>query len=180
MSWIFKGPATRAAELVLLAALVLTAGPARPQEADPHNDAIVRSGLAVPRFVSLRSDDVNVRTGPGLRYPIEWVFVRSGLPVEITAEFDTWRRIRDVDGTQGWVHKSTLSSRRTAVITHQTHALRRDPSATAEAIAQLEPGVIVRLRRCKGDWCEVDKDSYRGWLARDDFWGTEPNEAVGE
>ncbi|MEE3626263.1 SH3 domain-containing protein [Nitrospirillum sp. BR 11752] len=146
-----------------------------------HPDAIVRTGMPVPRFATLKSNEVNVRTGPGVRYPVEWVFVRAGMPVEITAEFDTWRRIRDVEGTQGWVHQSTLSGRRGIVVTgQQLRTLRRDATTTAEAVAQLDPGVIAKLRKCKGGWCQVDVGGFRGWLQRDEVWGVYPKEEVGE
>ncbi|MEA1677620.1 SH3 domain-containing protein [Nitrospirillum sp. BR 11163] len=152
-----------------------------PQSDAAHPDAVVRSGLPVPRFVTLRSNEVNVRTGPGVRYPVEWVFVKAGMPVEITAEFDTWRRIRDVEGTQGWVHQSTLSGRRGIVVTgQQTRTLRRDAASASEAVAQLDPGVIAKLRKCKGPWCQVDVGGFRGWLQRDEVWGVYPKEEVGE
>jgi SH3-like domain-containing protein len=149
-----------------------------PKEADPRGDAVIRSGLPVPRFVTLRSDEVNVRTGPGVRYPVDWVFVRKGMPVEITAEFDTWRRIRDWEGTQGWVHQSMLSGRRSLLVTGKMRTLRREASENAEAIAQAEPGVIGRLRKCHGSWCQVELQGYRGWLRRDELWGVYPGEDV--
>ncbi|SNR83708.1 MULTISPECIES: SH3 domain-containing protein [unclassified Azospirillum] len=148
------------------------------QETDPRKDMIVRSGLPVPRFVSLRSNEVNVRAGPGRAYPIEWVFVRAGMPVEITAEFDTWRRIRDVDGTQGWVHQSMLSGRRTLVVTKEIRTIRERPNSSAAAVAQAEPGVMGRLVSCKGDWCEVEIQGYNGWMERGDFWGVRPDEKL--
>ncbi|ASG21715.1 SH3 domain-containing protein [Nitrospirillum viridazoti] len=152
-----------------------------PQSDAAHPDAVVRSGLPVPRFVTLRSNEVNVRTGPGVRYPVEWVFVKAGMPVEITAEFDTWRRIRDVEGTQGWVHQSTLSGRRGIIVTgQQSRTLRRDAASASEAVAQLDPGVIAKLRKCKGPWCQVDVGGFRGWLQRDEVWGVYSKEEVGE
>lgn len=167
---------------LLLAAPVAVAPGAAAQEpsveTDPKPDAVVRSGLPVPRFVSLRSGEVNIRTGPGVRYPVEWVFVRPGMPVEITAEFDTWRRIRDWEGTQGWVHQSMLSGRRAMVVTGAMRTLRQEPAATAAAVAQAEQGVIGRLLECRGAWCQVEAGGYRGWLERDEFWGVYPKEEV--
>ena len=155
-----------------------------PRELDPAGEpggpgeAVVRSGLPVPRFVTLRSDEVNVRTGPGVRYPVEWVFVRKGMPVEITAEFDTWRRIRDIDGAQGWVHQSMLSGRRSLTVTGKMRTLRREASESAEAMAQVEPGVIGRIRKCHGAWCQVELQGYKGWLLRSEIWGVYPSEEV--
>lgn len=157
-----------------------------PRELDPGAEpggpggAVVRSGLPVPRFVTLRSDEVNVRTGPGVRYPVEWVFVRKGMPVEITAEFDTWRRIRDIDGAQGWVHQSMLSGRRSLTVTGKMRTLRREASENAEAMAQVEPGVIGRIRKCHGPWCQVELQGYKGWLQRTEIWGVYPTEEVND
>jgi SH3-like domain-containing protein len=170
--------------LALLAALllgVLAAGPAPAAPARSGGDVdgpmAGRTGLPVPRFVTLRSAEVNVRTGPGTRYPVEWVFVRKDLPVEITAEFDTWRRIRDVEGAEGWVHQSMLSGKRGVVVTGDVRSLRRVPAAGSAVVARAEPGVVGRLRKCQDQWCELDLEGYRGWLSRGEFWGVYPDEA---
>lgn len=131
-----------------------------------------------PRFASLRADKVNVRIGPGVRYPIAWVFVRRDLPVEVTAEFDLWRKIRDIDGAEGWVHTSLLSGRRSAIVTGGVRALRRAPEAGAAAVAQAESGVVVKLLRCAGAWCEVAAADVRGWTRRAHLWGVYPEEQV--
>lgn len=136
------------------------------------------TGLPVPRFVSLAAGEVNVRTGPGTKYPIQWVFRRKGLPVEIIQEFEHWRRVRDWEGAAGWVHQSTLSGRRMALVTGAPRTLRDRPDKGAPAVAHAEPGVVGRLLECAGDWCRVDLDGYRGWLLRDHFWGTYPGERL--
>lgn len=136
------------------------------------------STAKLPRFVSLRSGEVNVRTGPNVRYPVDWVFVRKNMPVEIVAEFDTWRRVRDFQGTEGWVHQSMLSGRRTLLIVGETRTLRRSDSLEAAAVARLEPGVIGQLQQCRGDWCRVEAGGLRGWLRRNEFWGAYPDETV--
>lgn len=134
--------------------------------------------LPIPRFVSLRSSEVNLRTGPGTIYPVEWVFVRRGLPVEVIAEFDVWRKIRDWQGTVGWVHQSMLDGRRTARVTGAERELRSEPGEAASVVARLAPGVIGRLQECEAAWCKVDAEGYRGWLKRDEFWGTYSDEKV--
>jgi SH3-like domain-containing protein len=135
------------------------------------------AGLPVPRFVSLRSDEVNVRTGPGVRYPIDWVFVRKAMPVEVLAEVDTWRKVRSLDGTEGWVHQSMLTGRRTAiVIGSETRRLYKRNDPTTPAIAQLEPGVIGSLLECRDAWCRLEFDGQKGWLPRDQLWGVLPSE----
>lgn len=134
--------------------------------------------LPVPRFVSLRSGEVNLRTGPGTNYPVDWVFVRRGMPVEVVAEFDVWRKIRDWQGTVGWVHQSMLDGRRTVRITGADRELRRQPAEDAAVVARVAPGVIGRLLECEASWCELDAEGYRGWLKRDEFWGVYPDEKV--
>lgn len=147
-------------------------GGAAASAAEPEN------ARRVPRFVSLRSGEVNVRTGPGTRYPVEWVFTRKDIPVEVTAEFDTWRRIRDWEGAEGWVHQSMLSGRRAVVVLGDIRSLRVAPDPGAPAAARLEPGVIGTLERCRDQWCEVEVAGYEGWLARGEFWGVYPDETV--
>lgn len=135
-----------------------------------------RTGLPLPRFVSLRNDEVNLRAGPGIRYPIEWVYRRRGLPVEVIDEFENWRRIRDWEGTLGWVHQSMLSGRRTVRITGEESILRRRPDAGAPGVATLMPGAIGRLLTCKGGWCEIEIGGYEGWVKRSQFYGVFPRE----
>ncbi|MEA2727230.1 MAG: hypothetical protein QOF70_1705 [Acetobacteraceae bacterium] len=134
----------------------------------------------LPRFASLRSDDVNMRAGPGSRYRIDWVYKRRDLPVEIEREFDVWRWVRDADGIQGWVHQATLMGRRSFIVQKADATLRSDASDTASAVAILKPGVIGRIRSCEAasDWCNVQTGSNRGYLHRGQFWGVFPGEAI--
>ena len=139
-----------------------------------------QTGLTVPRYVSLRSNEVNVRAGPGARYPIEWVFKRRGLPVEVVAEFDTWRKIRDFEGTKGWAHKSMLSGRRMVQVIGQIRTLRRDPGELAPAVARLEPSVLAKLEDCRHEWCEIRISGLSGWVSRAHIWGVDVKEAFGK
>jgi SH3-like domain-containing protein len=134
------------------------------------------SGLPVPRFASLKSGEVNMRTGPGTRYPIEWVLSRAGLPVEITAEYDVWRHVRDPDGDEGWVHKSALSGRRTVIVTGGPHDLRDDIDENATVLAHLGAGVTGQLLSCKKEWCRIKLDDIKGWLPKAQFWGAKADE----
>lgn len=147
---------------------------AAPEPTD--EDTKGASGLPLPRFASLRADEVNLRTGPGTRYPIEWVFVREGLPVEITAEFDIWRRIRDWDGSEGWVHKSALTGKRSGVVIGGTRALRKEADDNAPLVAQVEPGSIGHISSCKKTYCKIKFSNAKGYILRTDIWGTYPNE----
>ena len=145
---------------------------------DPETPAGAAAKL--PRFVSLRSDDVNMRVGPGTKYPIKWVYKRRDLPMEIERQFEVWRWVRDADGIQGWVHEATLMGRRSFVVQRTDATLRSATSDTASAVAILKPGVIGRIRSCQATsaWCEVQTESYRGYLRREQFWGTLPDEAI--
>lgn len=139
------------------------------------------SGLPVPRYVSLKSGRINVRRGPGDDYPIEWVFEKRGLPVEVTAESDRWRRIRDREGDTGWVWHSMLDGRRTAIVQNPNGettpvALHSEPNASAPIVAYAEPGVVAQLAACKNAWCELKASGYEGWIERASLWGTYPGE----
>lgn len=137
-----------------------------------------QSGLPLPRFASLRATEVNVRTGPGVRYPVKWVFVRRDLPVEIITEFSTWRKIRDWQGTEGWVHRSMLSGKRTVIITNAVQVMRREPSRWAPAVARVEPGVVAQILECGVEWCRVEAGGFRGWVKHGQFWGRGKREQI--
>jgi SH3-like domain-containing protein len=137
-----------------------------------------RAEEKTPHFAALRANLVNLRTGPGERYPIEWVYQRKGLPVEVTAEFDVWRKVRDGDGTEGWVHQRMLAAVRNVVVKGALRTLRADPNPDAAAVARAEPGVIAHLLECRGPWCRVETQGVKGWLQRSEVWGVLPNETV--
>jgi SH3-like domain-containing protein len=150
-----------------------------PSAIAPDVPAAGRStGLPVPRFVSLGADQVNLRYGPGREYPVSWVLTRKGLPVEIIAEFDAWRKVRLHDNDEGWIHSSLLSSRRTIVIKDEIAELRRTPANDARIVLRAEPGVVGELLECEEDWCRVDIGGRRGWLRSAAFWGALPGETL--
>lgn len=173
----------RLAFLSGVVALLLAAGSAFAQTvpattATPAVSVRKGSGLPVPRFAALRSDEVNVRAGPGTRYPVDWVFRRKFMPVEVIGEFENWRRIRDWQGAGGWVHQSLLTGRRYFVVTAKMAELRKNPVAEAEILAHAESDVIGEIRSCQGDWCRVKVNRYTGWLQRTEIWGVYKNEPV--
>ena len=144
-------------------------------------DVGTNTGLHLPRYASLKSDEVNMRVGPAERYPVIWTYKRRELPVRIEREFDIWRLVEDMDGVKGWVHQATLTGRRTFVITGTTdRTIRADASETADAVAVLKPGVVGRIRSCDAGkpWCQVQVQDYRGWLQRSDMWGVDADEVV--
>ncbi len=130
------------------------------------------SGLPLPRFVSLASSEAHMRTGPGQQYPILWTYIRQGLPLEITAEYGNWRRVRDHDGTQGWMHGALLSGVRTAIITGSTRTLYSKPQPDSRVVAQAEVGVQIRLLRCNPGWCRTEIAGQKAWVSRSAIWGT--------
>ncbi len=143
--------------------------------------------MGIPRFVSLKSDRVNVRSGPGTDYPTTWVFRRAGMPVEIIKEFETWRQVRDSEGATGWVVQTMLSGRRTAIVmpweakpgqTPTEVTLKDASSASSRSVATVEAGVIANIRNCDKRWCEVWIGDYKGYVEQSKLWGVYPNEAV--
>ncbi len=162
-----------AARWIAIAMLVVGAIGAPPAIA--ADDA---ASLPLPRFASLRSDEVNLRTGPGERYPIEWVLTRRDMPVEIIAEFEHWRRIRDWQGAEGWVQERMIAGKREIIVKSAVRALHRAPDPGSAIIARVEPGVVARLLECQGVWCRIEAGDTTGWVQRSDVFGVYPNETV--
>jgi len=144
--------------------------------------ALTSSGLPVPRYVSLKSDHVNVRAGPTKDNDVAWVYTRSGLPVEITAEFENWRRVRDSEGAEGWVYHSLLSGRRTAVVTMKSKddlaPLRESADPISVVTARLQAGVVAQVRKCTSNWCHVVGNGFDGWIEQQRLWGVYSDEKV--
>jgi SH3-like domain-containing protein len=140
------------------------------------------SGLPVPRFVSLKADKVLMRVGPAKNHEVRWVYQRAGLPVEITAEFENWRRIRDSDGADGWVYHSLLSGRRTGVVIAKSKddlvPVHEKADAKSDVVAQLQPGVQGAVKRCNQKWCRISGQGFDGWVQQERLWGVYPNETV--
>ncbi|WP_417687313.1 SH3 domain-containing protein [Roseibium sp.] len=172
-TWIQAGVITAFA--LLTAALV-------PMEAAAQATKTGASGLPVPRFVSLKSDRVNVRIGPSRDHDIGWTFVKAGLPVEIIQEFDNWRRIRDWEGKEGWVFHSLLSGRRTALVTpwdeNARTPLRARSKSDGQLVAELEANVLTNVTECAGGWCRVNGDGYDGWVDQTRLFGVYPDELI--
>lgn len=144
------------------------------------------SGLPLPRFVSLKSGKVNSRIGPGVNYAVDWMYMKSGLPMEIIQEYDNWRRVRDPDGAEGWVNQSLLSGRRTAIAAPWqkgkdiTLNLLARPEENSRVVAMVQPGVVGTIRNCDGNWCEMTFGGRTGWIGQSQLWGAYPGELVKE
>lgn len=172
-----------AAVLVCTLSAISEAGQA--QSADAQKGPV--SGLPLPRFVSLKSDEVNLRSGPGKDYPTQWVFRRAGLPVEIIKEYESWREVRDAEGVTGWVSQTLLSGRRTAQVlpwdvkpgtAPPKLELKADDSERATATALVEAGVIANLQSCDSRWCFVTVEIFKGYVAQSKLWGIYPGEII--
>ena len=174
--WAIMGP--RSPDTVVPGAVA--ASPQEPQS----TSKIGPSGLPVPRFVSLKNESTNVRRGPSSDHGVLYVYQRKGTPVEIMAEFEHWRRIRDSAGAEGWVYKSLLSGTRTILIapwkTDIVVELRRRPQATAALVARLEPGVQGEVESCNGVWCAISAGGYDGFVSQNMLFGVYPGETFGD
>lgn len=137
------------------------------------------TGLNIPRFVSLRSSEAYVRSGPGRRYPIRWIFQRKNMPVEVIQEFDTWRKIRDYEGNEGWVHTSLTSGRRYGlVLGKDIISAHYKAHAKTATVYRAEPGVVVKLNECEDDWCNASTSGFDGWIEKKMIWGIYPGEGI--
>lgn len=163
------------AGLVAVLAAFLLAGAGHAQQTDAPTLG-PETNLPLPRFVSLKASEANVRRGPSLSHRIDWVFQRRNMPLQVIAEYGHWRRVIDRDGQGGWVHYTMLSGSRTVLINGETTALRARPDATARENAMLEPGVIARLGTCEPQWCRLTAGGYKGWVPKTELWGVAAGE----
>jgi len=170
------GQSARLGALIVMMCFGLAGAPAVAENVGPQ------SGLPMPRFVSLKADRVNVRAGPTREHHVAWVYTHAGLPVEITAEYGNWRRIRDWEGSEGWVYHSLLSGRRTALVTPKNKGdlvpVHDAPRAESPVVARLEAGVQASLKQCNGAWCELAAAKFEGWVEQYRIWGAYPSEKV--
>ncbi len=134
------------------------------------------TNLPLPRYVSLKTDEGNVRRGPSLSHRIDWVYKRRDMPLEVTAEHGHWRRVRDRDGAGGWVHYALLSGVRTVIVERDMLELHSRPDAESGVTAKLELGVIARLNECEPDWCRLRAGGFRGWAPKSAIWGVDADE----
>lgn len=144
-------------------------------QVSPAQDIGPVTKLPLPRFVSMKANEGNVRRGPSMSHRIDWIYKRPGMPMEIVAEHGHWRKVRDLDGLGGWVHYSLLSGNRTAIVQRDV-LLRAKPQASAPGVAQFEANVIARVLKCAPDWCRLSKNGYRGWAPKEVLWGVRPGE----
>jgi len=130
------------------------------------------SGLPVPRYSSLRYDKVNGRAGPSLDYPVAWSYQRLGLPVVIVRESQEWRKIRDPQGDEVWVHRRMLAAERTAITTN-AGSIRRSAESRSAAVARFEAGAVLQLAGCDAAWCRVEAEGRKGFVLKSEVWGAD-------
>lgn len=134
------------------------------------------TNLPLPRYVSLKSNEVNVRRGPSLSHRIDWVYKRRNMPVEVYGEYENWRRIRDIDGAGGWVHYTLLSGVRTVIVIEDMQPIYLKPDPNSLIVARMELNVIARIDECSIDWCKLRTGGYKGWAPKTALWGVYPDE----
>jgi len=173
-------PRVYALLLVSLTAAAPAAAPVQPIVTATMPTKGASTGLPLPRFASLKTSPVDMRVGPGFRYPIIWQYQKRDLPVEIIREYDVWRQIRTSDGTEGWVQELKLSGKRNFLITDNTQDLHATTEIDSPVVARVEPGVIGHITSCAigSEWCEVTVGNVEGWLPRTEFFGVMPGEVL--
>lgn len=145
-------------------------GPVEAPDVGPETN------LPLPRFVSLKAEEANVRRGPSLSHRIDWVFMRRGMPLQVIAEYGHWRRVTDREGVGGWIHYSLLSGARTVIVDEHMLMARMRPSEASPGVAQFELGVVARLGECQLHWCRINAGGYRGWVEKTALWGVGADE----
>lgn len=150
------------------------------------------SGLPIPRFVSLKSSETNLRKGPNVRYPIVWSYQQKGYPMEIIAEFENWRKLRDIDGEEGWVHVNLVNGIRNFIINKNSYTnplpeyternrelvVFRYPDENSFPMIRAELGVIGNIKSCNPEWCKVKIEEHIGWVKKENIWGVYPEEVI--
>ena len=151
------------------------------------------TGLPTPRFVAVKSNEINLRKGPNVSYPIRWVYKRKEHPMEVIAEFDNWRKLRDFDGADGWVHETLISGKRTVVIINNDYfgnkpkyakrnkelILFRHPDEKSHPMLRIEFGAIGKIKQCSKEWCKLQFAKDSGWARKKNLWGIYREEIIG-
>ncbi|MBU0799517.1 MAG: hypothetical protein KKA05_00800 [Alphaproteobacteria bacterium] len=165
--------------VILMAVLLFSLGTVPQAGAQDAVPSFRDTALKLPRWAALQGEKTYVRAGPGLKYPIKWIFKKQGLPVEIVQEFDSWRKIRDYEGGEGWVHQSLLTGARMVMVKSDMLVPMRDGASGDERmIARLEPQVVAAIDRCTPAWCRVETNGFRGWVQRNFLWGIYEDEEL--
>ena len=163
--------------LGLILGITSMAVPTSSAQAQEARITIQGTGQPLPRFMTLKSDKVHMRTGPGMKYPITYLYQREGMPLKVVREFDVWREVVDLDGVKGWMHSSTLSLKRMAMVTASGVNVLENASASSTVVALAEKGAVVELLVCDTEWCRIESGRQRGWIQKRYLWGVFSDEA---
>ena len=146
--------------------------------------ALVLVASAVPasaaaRYVSVRSEKAFLREGPTYQHRVLFIYKRKDYPLQVLSVYESWRRVRDADGTTGWMSQTNLSDVRTAlVVGHGLAMLRSGPYVTSPIVAKAEPGVVAKLKACKPEFCQITVNGEKGWIDRSRIWGVDAGELI--
>ena len=137
------------------------------------------TGLEIPRFVSLKSDDANIRVGPSKNYPIEIKYIKKNYPLKILEEYEEWRKVEDFNGNIGWIHKSLISGIRTGIVlSNDNKNIKLLNTLGGNVIGEIGKGNIVNLEKCKIDWCLVSSGNFKGWMDKKYIWGVKEKKII--
>lgn len=140
--------------------------------------AVAAENRPVPYWASLAAGDALMRTGPGRNFPAIWRYRRAELPVKVVQVHETWRKVREPDGTEGWMAAALLTAERTAMVVGDVRPLRAGPDSGARIMWRAAPGVVGKIKRCAAGWCRFDAGGRVGYIAAGQIWGVEPGETV--
>ena len=137
------------------------------------------TGLEIPRYVSLKSDNANIRVGPSKNYPIEIKYIKKNYPLKVLDEYEDWRKVEDFQKNFGWIHKSLISGTRTGIVlSNDNKTIKLLNTLNGEIIGEIGKGNIVYLEKCKIDWCLVSSGNYKGWINKKYLWGVKEKEEI--
>ena len=137
------------------------------------------TGLEIPRYVSLKSDDANIRVGPSKNYPIEIKYIKKNYPLKVLDEYEEWRKVEDFNRNIGWIHKSLISGIRTGIVlSNDNKTIKLLNTLNGNIIGEIGSGNIVFLEKCKIDWCLASFGDYKGWIDKKNIWGVKEKEII--
>ena len=122
-------------------------------------------------FLTLRNDKVNLRQGPSFDYPVKILYKKKFLPVLIQDKSDNFRKIRDHENNTGWIHVSQLSKKKAAIVTEDELTLFNSSTIYSYPVAIIKKGRLVKINKCKNDWCKIKTGGFKGWIKKESLWG---------
>ena len=137
------------------------------------------TGLKIPRFVSLKSDNSNLRVGPSENYPVKLKYIVANMPVEIIDEYKNWRKIKDYEENEGWIHKNLIKGKRfTIVNTPYQEGLQVFIKPKGNNIGKIGKKNVLEVKTCLMNWCKIKYGKNTGWVNKLNLWGIYDNETI--